>query len=295
MSTLKRAVLDQLNHVLATCNLRLDSLTAIRQEERRLVEADRRGDFGSAVYPIPDCFRTAQSAGVFADLPKYRSRFESFRDSSLNTVGFQYANGFFTSPDAEVLYTLVRSTRPRQILEVGCGNSTKIIRQAIIDGGFDCRHRCIDPNPRAEISKLANTVFQVQIQSLKPAELIRDLTNGDIVFIDTSHEVKPANDVAYIYGRLLPFLPCGVLVHVHDIFLPYEYPVGWVRDQGLAWGEQYLVQTMLMNSEQWEVLWPGYYLQRTLAEFSSYFPHTHVGLAQSMWLRKLNGKSPRHE
>ena len=295
MATLGRAVINMLNRWLAKFNLSIDTLTAAQKEDRRLVEAVRRNDFETAIYPIPESFRKAQLGGILSELRNYRDRFESFRDPTLNDVEFGYENGFFTSPDAEILYTFVRRQRPNRILEVGCGNSSKIIRQAIIDGDFKCRHTCVDPQPRSDVLRLADTVLRVPIESLKPQELAHQLREGDILFIDTSHEVKPANDVAYLYGRLLPCLSNGVVVHIHDIFLPYEYPITWVRDQQLAWGEQYLVQMMLMGSTRWEVLWPGYYLQRTLNGFSSHFPNMQSGFAQSFWLSKSDEKLAPHE
>jgi hypothetical protein len=117
-------------------------------------------------------------------------------------------------------------------------------------------------------------------------DLAETLGAGDILFIDTTHEVAPANDVAYLYGRLLPRIRPGVIVHIHDIFLPYEYPLGWVKDLGYSWGEQYILQAMLTSSDAWEVLWPGYYLQRTLPELESHFPRISGRMAQSFWMRK---------
>ncbi len=244
-----------------------------------------RGDFEGTVYPIPPVFQSQKFRDILALLPMHAKRFESFRDSTRNDFGYQFSNGFFKSPDAEVLYTLVRQARPRQIIEIGCGNSTRVIRQAILDETLSCHHQCIDPEPRVEISNMANFVVRKAVETLDHKEITQNLSAGDILFIDTTHEVTPANDVAYIYGRVLPEVPGGVIVHIHDIFLPFEYPLSWVKDDGLNWGEQYIVQAMLMESSRWEVLWPGHYLQRTLPDFDSYFPNRSDGNAQSLWLR----------
>src|SRR5206468_5214202 len=112
------------------------------------------------------------------------------------------------------------------------------------------------------------------------------LNPGDILFIDTSHEVRVANDVAYIYANLLPRIRPGVIVHIHDIFLPYEYPKEWVFDHCNLWGEQYILQAFLSHSDSWKVLWPGYYLQKTLPNFARHFPHCRGGMAQSLWIQK---------
>jgi hypothetical protein len=219
-------------------------------------------------------------------LHRFAARFRTFHNAADNPVGYQFDNGFYSSPDAEVLYAIVRMLEPRRILEIGCGNSTKIVRQAIWDGEFASDHRCIDPYPRAEISALADQVIRQRIETADPGELAGSLAAGDMLFIDTSHEVSPANDVAYLYGRLLPRLAGGVVVHIHDIFLPYEYPLAWVKDEGLDWGEQYIVQALLSEGDKWEVLWPGYYLQRTLSDFGKHFPEARGRDAQSLWIRK---------
>ena len=286
MASSSRAAVNQLNRILALFNVRVDSLTLERKEAARLDEAAARGDFDQQLYILPDPFRDERWREVLQAVPDYMERFLSFYDPTRNDVGYTFGNGYFSSPDAEVLYTMVRTKRPAQVLEIGCGNSTKIIRQAIRDGGFPCHHRCIDPNPRAEISPLADEVVRRRIESFDPVVLASEIDAGDILFIDTSHEVSPANDVTYIYGRLLPRVRVGVVVHIHDIFLPYEYPQRWVKKLGLNWGEQYIVQAMLTGSRDWEVLWPGHYLERTLANFASYFPAKGIQHAQSLWLSR---------
>jgi hypothetical protein len=280
-----RRALNQVNRLLAMGNLKLETLTADRQEQARIIRAEHRGAFDEPIYVVPDAFKANKYREILDMLPAHHARLASFRNSTANDVGYTFENEYFTSPDAEVLYCIVFNGRPKRILEIGCGNSTKIIRQAIRDGRFMCSHRCIDPHPRVEIVSLADSVLRQDIESFDPAELISQLEPGDILFIDTSHKVVPANDVAYIYGRLLPLLRIGVCVHIHDVFLPYEYPSRWVRELGRTWGEQYLVQAMLIGGDNWEVLWPGYYLQKTVPEFSKYFSSL-AGHAQSLWIRR---------
>ena len=278
-----RRLMEWMNVVLAKANLRLESRTVERQEESRLDAVRAMGGFDRAVYPIADSFRESGYQEILGKLPDYQRRFETFQTGSGNDVGFAYGNDYFESVDAEVLYTLVRSRKPRQIVEVGCGNSTRIIRQAIIDGELDTKHRCIDPLPRVDIEELADEVRRERVESIDPQEIAGSLREGDLLFIDTSHEVTPANDVAYIYGRLLPLVRPGVMVHIHDIFIPYEYPESFARRPDGKWGEQYLVQVMLEN-KRWRTIWPGYYLQRTLPGFATHFPRMGNCLAQSIWL-----------
>lgn len=281
-----RVALTALNRLLRRANLRLETLTLDTLENRRVHDAARVGWFNEAVYPLPPSFLTSTHQTLLDELPRHRKRFATFVSATDNDVGFQFDNGFYGSPDAEILYTLVYSARPDRILEVGCGNSTRIIRQAILDAKLSCQHTAIDPEPRVEVSHLANVFIQRPIEHAGAIAHVRSLKSGDVLFIDTSHEVKPANDVTYIYGDLLHSVAAGVIVHIHDIFLPYEYPRHWVVDLGLKFGEQYIVHAMLMNSVTWTTLWPGYYLQQTSPDFATFFPHWRGGMAQSLWLQK---------
>jgi hypothetical protein len=280
-----RKSLNRLNCLLARINLRLDTLTATRQKRARLMAADKRGAFSRPVFPLPPGFSPNAPAEIMNQLSKHGSRFESFSRASANDVGYQYDNGYFKSPDAEVLYTIVQQLRPKRILELGCGNSTQIIRQALMDGRIACHHVCVDPHPRTEISLLADEIIPEPVELQNAANLAGSLQPDDVLFIDTSHKLEPANDVTFIYGTLLPQISAGVFIHIHDVFLPYEYPLSWVLD-GNDWAEQYLVQAMLVWGNDWDVIWPGYYLQRTLPDFATYFPHLKDGYAQSLWLRR---------
>jgi len=286
MSILRRA-LDCLNGLLLPLNLRLETLALERLEERRLQKADTAGWFDKPAYVVPPGFLKSLHQSLLDELPEYRARFDSFQRADSNEVGFQLDNGYFLSPDVEILYTMVRTWHPRRIVEIGCGNSTKIIRQAIKDSNHRCEHVAIDPQPRLEISRMTDVIIQRPIEHADAVGQVKNLGPGDILFIDTSHEVKPANDVAYIYCQLLNNVRAGVFVHIHDIFLPYEYPRSWVMELGLQWGEQYIVHAMLMNQLNWEVVWPGHYLQRTMPAFEKHFPHWHGDSAQSLWLRKI--------
>ncbi|HEY6763823.1 MAG TPA: class I SAM-dependent methyltransferase [Candidatus Sulfotelmatobacter sp.] len=124
---------------------------------------------------------------------------------------------------------------------------------------------------------------------MSSADLEDVLGPNDILFIDSSHEVRPGNDVVRLFLNVVPRLRSGVVIHVHDIFLPFEYPREWMICNALNvnWAEQYLVQALLQGSNQFEVLWPGYYLQRTWPNFAEHFYYKPGAVAKSLWLRKL--------
>ena len=175
----------------------------------------------------------------------YSERLDNFRGTEQNEVGYQYSNPFFRSPDAEILYTIMRQRRPQRVIEAGCGHSTRVIRQSILDGKFPCHVTCIDPSPRRDISGIPDEYIRSTIEKQDPEALAAILERNDILFIDTSHEVRVANDVAFIYCCLLPRLKPGVIVHIHDIFLPWDYTEYAVFDRGLSnWGEQYVVHAV---------------------------------------------------
>jgi hypothetical protein len=272
------------NRALSQLNLRLETLSAERGERARLAALARRGHFSRAVFPVPAGFRQADPAPVYAALARYADRLATFASGDRNPVGFTLDNDYYSSPDAEVLYCMIRDARPPRLVEVGSGHSTRIARLAIIDGGLDTTLVSIDPHPRIDIAGLADVVCAERVESGAGRSQVAALAAGDILFIDSSHEIRPGNDVIALYLEVLPALPSGVLVHVDDIFLPYDYPQAWI-DAGWGWTEQYLVQALLDGTDRYEVLWPGHYVQRTRPEFASHVPQLGARMAKSLWLR----------
>lgn len=283
MANIKRRLVQIANRVLKPLSLQLDSLTAANREMGQIHQLQKDGHFDRMIYSLPECVKTAAYQSILADLPKYGTRFASFTEPDHNDVRFSSANPFYTSPDAEILYILVRQLAPRRIFETGCGNSTRVIRQAIIDGNLPSKVTSVDPEPRTDITGFTDEILRCRIEALDPAEIATGLAPGDILFIDTSHEGRACNDVAYLFCRLIPLLKAGVVVHVHDVFLPWEYPQDWiVREKRLAWTEQYLLHA-LISSNKYKILWPGYYLQKTLPNFNALFPRIGSRRAQSFW------------
>lgn len=148
----------------------------------------------------------------------------------------------------------------------------------------------IDPSPRREVQSVADQVIRRRLEDVPSSDLQDVLQFNDILFIDSSHEIRSGNDVVSLFLRVVPELRSGVVIHVHDIFLPFEYPREWIVENTLNvnWAEQYLVQAMLQGSDQFEVLWPGHFLQRTLPEFADHFDSKPIGIATSLWLRKVS-------
>ena len=279
------AALRLVNRGLAVANLRLETLTAATAERRRLQSLRDRHHFTRPVFPVLARFQACSPRLVLDEVARHAARLDDLREPGLNAVGYGYDNPYFRSPDAEVLYAMVRHFQPRRIVEIGSGYSTRVMRQAIIDGGLKSHLTSVDPQPRLDVRGLADDIVARPVESCDP-RLFDSLEAGDVLFIDSSHMIRPAGDVVMLYLHALPALREGVLVHIHDVFLPYEYPEEWLVDSGWPWNEQYLVQAMLAFGDAFEVVWPGHFFQRTLPGFAAHFPHAGARRAQSLWLRR---------
>ena len=161
--------------------------------------------------------------------------------------GFAIDNGWYESVDAEVLDALVRRLRPRQVVELGSGWSSRVIAAALGDGAA---HTVFDPFPNERAGVV--DARRVRAQDV-PDEVFAGLRANDVLFVDTSHTVKPGGDVNRIVLDVLPLLAEGVVVHFHDVLLPYEIHRTWL-ERGWWWFEQYLLQAFLAGNPDWEVL-----------------------------------------
>lgn len=133
---------------------------------------------------------------------------------------------WFPRLDAAAAYTMVREAKPRRIVEVGSGHSTRFLARAVADGGLSTRITAIDPEPRATISGLNVEFISSKVENVGKSPFA-ELGAGDILFIDSSHQLKPGSDVEFLVNEVLPGLAAGVRVHFHDIFLPDDYPKHW--------------------------------------------------------------------
>lgn len=169
-----------------------------------------------------------------------------------------WRNGYFSGIDARAAYALAALRKPRRIVEIGSGHSTRFFRKAIRDHGFACTLTAIDPKPRAEVAEVADEVLRANVLDAEAATFAA-LGAGDILFIDGSHRVFNGTDTTRLFLEVLPTLAPGVMVHVHDICLPYEY--GTLFTERL-YGEQYLLACTILDTGRWRPLLPVYYLVR---------------------------------
>ncbi|MEW6291351.1 MAG: class I SAM-dependent methyltransferase [Thermodesulfobacteriota bacterium] len=177
-------------------------------------------------------------------------------------------SGYASNGDGALLYGMVRELRPGKVIEVGSGNSTRIVWKALqknaIADGVKGRIISIEPYPKPTLKKLAADSKDIMLIESKvedvDTELFESLEPGDILFIDSSHVVKIGNDVHYLYLSLLPKVPVGTIIHIHDIRFPLDYPKNWVLKAKKFWNEQYLLQMFLAFNDSFEIMFAGNYM-----------------------------------
>ena len=170
-----------------------------------------------------------------------------------------WLNRWLEGLDTLALYGLVTQTNPALMIEVGSGFSTKVTRRAIKDHQLRTRLVSIDPQPRAEIDALCDEVIRRPLEDC-PLEVFAQLAPGDLLFIDGSHRSFMNSDVTVLFLEILPRLKPGVLVHLHDIYLPLDYPpdrAHWL------YSEQYLLAASLLAGDRFEVVLPNHYVATT--------------------------------
>ena len=168
-----------------------------------------------------------------------------------------WSNGFFHGLDAVALYGLLARNNPARYVEIGSGHSTRFARRAIRDHGLRTTITSIDPTPRAEIDAICDRMIRQRLEDSDLA-LFAELEPGDILFNDGSHRVFTNSDVAVFFLEILPMLRPGVLVHVHDVFLPSDYPAEWIER---FYSEQYLLAANLLAKQpSVDIVLPNYYV-----------------------------------
>jgi predicted O-methyltransferase YrrM len=200
-------------------------------------------------------------------------------DKRKETAGaeFFYNNGMYCSGDAEYLYNMIRLFKPSRIIEIGSGQSTLMALNAIdknkaADKNYHCDHICIEPFEEPWLETKNIKVIRSKVEDLDIG-FFEQLESNDILFIDSSHIIRPQGDVLFEYLEILPVLKPGVIVHIHDIFTPKDYPDQWIFDEHRLWNEQYLLEAFLSFNGQFEIIGATNYLSHHYTkEFSAKCP-----------------------
>lgn len=195
-------------------------------------------------------------------------------------------NGMFGGADASVYQAIVRRFKPRRVVEVGAGFSTARLLDTAEAFLPELQITCIEPYPDRLLALLEPNdrveLIAAPVQDVPISTLVA-LESSDILFIDSTHVAKAGSDVVWLLLRVLPRLQKGVLVHIHDVFWPFEYPGEWLR-AGRSWNEDYFLHAFLCHNDAWSI-----------ELFSSWVWHHHSGLVPdglraekpgSIWLRR---------
>jgi predicted O-methyltransferase YrrM len=231
------------------------------RESGRLIEIDfpvfPRVRFGWDRPPHPQLYAilVAQEDRFGAALKSFLPLVDSVgRISPVPTKPSQphWINDWFPAFDAISLYCYLALRRPRRFVEIGSGNSTLFARRAVSDHGLATRIISIDPAPRAEVDAICDEVVRMPLEDTS-LEFFNGITSEDIVFFDGSHRAFQNSDATAFFTEVLPVLPAGTLVGIHDIFLPFDYPQPWLN----RWySEQYLLACWLLGGERLHVELP---------------------------------------
>jgi len=211
--------------------------------------------------------------------------------------GFYLRNPNFPGLDAEVLYAMVRRFQPATVVELGAGYSTLVIEagaQRNREEGAPLHHEVFDPFPPQTLTVVSDSIDLRAISATEIAlERFAHLTPGDLLFIDTTHAVKPGGDVIHLILGALPLVPAGVLVHIHDFYRPFEYPYALMDVFGSYWQEQYLVQAFLILNQEFDVLCANHALRRLRGERVRRLVPSLDRHAQpsSLWLMRRAGRA----
>jgi predicted O-methyltransferase YrrM len=208
-------------------------------------------------------------------------------------------NPSFSYGCAASTHSMIRHYKPKRIIEIGSGMSSIIISKALKLNNLEKKdtttYTIIDPYPSKPVQ---NEVVKFTKLIPKRVELVKEsifdqLKENDILFIDSSHSCKIGSDVNYLYLNVLPKLNPGVIIHIHDIALPYEYPKAYAINETFRqfWTEQYILQAFLSLNDNYEILLGMCYLQTDhLKEFQqaypSYDPKKNTSISGSFWIRR---------
>ena len=190
---------------------------------------------------------------------RFQEEFNNFLDDEANSKklrSFSISNGSYGAGDAEILFNFVRLKKPSKIIEIGSGKSSQVIEAALkmnMEEGFKSNFTCIEPfKPWLKETEIIKIIRSKLEETL--IDWSKELSEGDFLFIDSSHMIRPQGDVLYEYLEIIPSLSKGVFVHVHDIFSPRDYPESWLKTDVRFWNEQYLLEALLSNSNRYKII-----------------------------------------
>ncbi len=247
---------------------------------------------GNQVRDLPSIsFNQEQQLGLLESFC-YQEELDAIPYNRENKLSYYYNNGAYSYGDADSLYSIIRHFRPQRIIEIGSGYSTMIAVQAInrnIQDSIPCKLSCIEPYEMPWLKNLPIELIRSKVEDLS-IDFFRDLKENDILFVDSSHVIRPNGDVLHEILTILPELRPGVLIHFHDIFTPFHYPQKWISEEYRLWNEQYLLEAFLSYNLHFEILLSAKFLKENFfSNLQSAFPNLKPDHnPSSFWIRKIN-------
>lgn len=268
--TLKKILFGIMDVILIPVNLIfLPLLGFIRKYGVQYFPFSRKLFLKMGVFPIRDHYYEPQltySANFDAsrerplhlnfNIPEQLSALEGFEQYRNELTELTVHDPSFGAGDAELYYLMIREKKPRRIIEIGSGFSTLLARKAIKKNnaeGFTTELTCIEPYEKKWLEEIRDIQLIRKPVEQIPVDFFQSLEENDILFIDSSHIIRPENDVLFEYLELLPSLQKGVLIHVHDIFSPRHYRQDWLTELYRFWNEQYLLEAFLYYNDTFEI------------------------------------------
>lgn len=220
--------------------------------------------YGHGLPPHNDLYQIIdQNRETFSEILnetlKYTEEIQNIKKATEETKNTNptWNNGFLPGLDILGIYTIISKFKPKKYIEIGSGNSTKVAYKAKLDQKLDLQIVSIDPQPRAEIDEISDKIIRLPFENID-LNIIEELNENDILFVDNSHRILPNSDSMVFYLEILPKLKKGVIVHIHDIYLPYDYPQ-FMCDR--AYSEQYgLAMFLLANPNKFFTILPNYFI-----------------------------------
>ncbi|HUR12691.1 MAG TPA: class I SAM-dependent methyltransferase [Flavitalea sp.] len=209
-------------------------------------------------------------------------------------LAYYYNNHSYASGDAEYLYNIVRHFKPRRFFEIGSGFSTLMVRNAVLqnqseDKEYRIEHVCIEPYEQPWLQKIDIKLIREKVETISPA-FFQQLESNDVLFIDSSHIIRPQGDVLFEFLQVLPLINPGVLIHVHDIFTPKDYPVEWIHKH-VFWNEQYLLEAFLTLNRDFRIIgalnFLAHHHRALLAEKCPVFAGQPDALPGACWIQRI--------
>jgi predicted O-methyltransferase YrrM len=240
-------------------------------------------------------WRDEEQVALCRDVFAEQARLELAEEPTGEATDYFVGNDQFSPFDAWLLEAFLRHLRPSRMIEVGSGFSTLVsarVNRELL--GSSMHLTCIEPYPRPSLAEGVTGVADLRIEKVQetPLEIFETLAENDVLFIDTSHVAKTGSDVVWLYQEVVPRLRPGVVVHIHDIFAPGDYPEAWVLD-GWAWNELYVVRAFLAFNSAFRIeLGAQYMLKRHRDVVVRAFPemagerYSDPG-GGSLWIRRV--------